>query len=98
MTAGALKLIGHGGDPSRLVPPPGACASKRWRFRRDMVIFVAYVQGFSQRDLADVFDLPQSRISAIVRDTYQKLNPDADPVRRTAPSRPGRAVGGDLGG
>jgi hypothetical protein len=31
-----------------------------------MVIFVAHVNGVSQRELADVFDLRQSRVSAII--------------------------------
>jgi len=50
-------------------PPPlprDASVGKRWRFRRNLVIYVAHRQGFSQRMLADVFDLPRSRIGEII--------------------------------
>lgn len=40
---------------------------QRWRLRRDIVIFIASRQGVSQRMLADVFDLPRSRIAAILK-------------------------------
>ena len=40
---------------------------QRWRLRRNLVIYCAFTQsGFSQRLLADVFDLPRSRIAAII--------------------------------
>jgi hypothetical protein len=39
----------------------------RWRLRRDLCICALAGLGTSQRVLADVFDLPQSRISMIVR-------------------------------
>ena len=48
--------------------PPNASLGRRWRFRRDLVIFVASRSGVSQRHLADVFDLPRSRIAAILKD------------------------------
>ena len=52
-------------------PPPlpaNASAGRKWRFRRDLVIYLAYSRnGLSQRFLADVFDLPRSRIATIVR-------------------------------
>ena len=53
--------------------PPNASAGKRWRFRRNAVIYVAHRNGLSQRLLADVFDLPRSRIAAIVKEfgTYE---------------------------
>lgn len=38
---------------------------QRWRKRRDAVIYHAWRGGFSQRCLADVFDLPRSRIATI---------------------------------
>jgi hypothetical protein len=47
--------------------PPNASVGKRWKFRRNVVIYVAYRSGISQRALADVFDLPRSRISTIVK-------------------------------
>jgi hypothetical protein len=46
--------------------PPNASTGRRWRFRRNLVIYVAYRQGLSQRLLADVFDLPRSRIAEII--------------------------------
>jgi hypothetical protein len=62
------------------VPPPPARASvgRRWRFRRNLVIYVAHRQGLSQRLLADVFDLPRSRIGAIIQEfrQYESSRPD----------------------
>jgi hypothetical protein len=46
--------------------PENSSPGRRWRFRRDMVIYHAHSGGFSQRVLADVFDLPRSRIGAII--------------------------------
>lgn len=65
-------------DLSRLAPPPDAGVAKRWRFRRNMVIFVAHAQGITQRDLGAVFDLPQSRISAIVRGIVQQMDSNSN--------------------
>jgi hypothetical protein len=48
--------------------PPNASVGKRWRFRRNVVIYVAHRNGISQRVLADVFDLPRSRIASIVKE------------------------------
>jgi hypothetical protein len=48
--------------------PPNASAVKRWKFRRNLVIAIAHRQGVSQRLLADVFDLPRSRIAAILKE------------------------------
>ena len=48
--------------------PPNASAGRKWRFRRDLTIYVASRSGLSQRHLADVFDLPRSRIAAIIKD------------------------------
>jgi uncharacterized protein YcaQ len=46
---------------------PDATPGQRWRFRRNLVIAHAAKSGvFSQRFLADVFDLPRSRIAAII--------------------------------
>jgi len=60
--------------------PPNASAGRRWRFRRDLVIYLAHRRnGLSQRFLADVFDLPHSRIAAIVRD-FSKFDPSAPSV------------------
>jgi hypothetical protein len=71
------------------VPPPDAGVTKRWRFRRNVVIFIAHAHGVSQRDLADVFDLPQSRISAIVREIARALGPDRQTNPRAHPSGAG---------
>ena len=46
----------------------GATVGMRWRFRRNLVIYVAFKNGFSQRILSDVFDLPRSRIAAIIKE------------------------------
>jgi hypothetical protein len=58
-----------GPDPRRPRLAAGATAGQRWRFRRNLVIYLAHRRnGLSQRLLADVFDLPRSRIAAIVRE------------------------------
>lgn len=48
--------------------PPNATVGQRWRFRRNLIIYVANRSGVSQRMLAEVFDLPRSRIGEIVQD------------------------------
>jgi hypothetical protein len=59
---------------SRSMPslPETASVGRRWKFRRNLVIFVASQQGISQRLLADVFDLPHSRIAAIIKEFRTK--------------------------
>jgi hypothetical protein len=47
---------------------PNESVVKLWKFRRNLVIYVAHRQGLSQRLLADVFDLPRSRIFEIVKE------------------------------
>lgn len=42
-------------------------SGQRTKFRRNLVIYVAS-KTFSQRWLADVFDLPHSRIAAILKE------------------------------
>jgi hypothetical protein len=55
--------------------PSNASVGKRWRFRRNLVIYLAHRRnGISQRVLADVFDLPRSRIAAIVKE-YAQFDP-----------------------
>jgi hypothetical protein len=57
-----------GGAPGEAPLPPGVSAGKKWRFRRDLVIYLAHKRnGLSQRFLADVFDLPRSRIAVIIQ-------------------------------
>jgi hypothetical protein len=51
-----------------------ASVGRRWKFRRNPVIFIASQNGASQRLLADVFDLPHSRIAAIVKEFRTKYS------------------------
>lgn len=60
--------------PSLPSLPPNVSAVKRWKFRRNLVIAIAHRQGVSQRLLADVFDLPRSRIAAILKE-FSRLDP-----------------------
>ena len=68
-TLGRVSERERGGEVPSVAPlPPGVSAGRRWRFRRDLVIYLAHRRnGLSQRFLADVFDLPRSRIAVIVR-------------------------------
>jgi hypothetical protein len=52
--------------------PENATVGRRWKFRRNLVIFIASRNGASQRLLADVFDLPHSRIAAIIKEFRTK--------------------------
>jgi hypothetical protein len=58
--------------PSAPEPGPNLSIGRKWKFRRNMVICVAHKHGVSQRFLADVFDLPCSRICAIVKEFREK--------------------------
>ena len=58
------------------VLPTESSPGRRWRFRRDLVIFIASRNGVSQRVLADVFDLPRSRIAVIVKEFRNKISAD----------------------
>jgi hypothetical protein len=56
---------------SRAVTPPAplnGSLGQRWRFHRDIVIYVAARAGLTHRHLSEVFDLPRSRISRILED------------------------------
>jgi len=70
MIRAALSQRGDDQDQAPPPPPlpPNASVGKRWRFRRNVVIYVAHRGGLSQRHLADVFDLPRSRIAEIIRE------------------------------
>ena len=61
---------------------------QRWQFRRNLVIAVAHREGFSQRVLAEVFDLPRSRIQSILREVEQLVDDRSQPkpTRRGLPS------------
>ena len=52
--------------------PENASVGRRWKFRRNLVIYIASQNGASQRLLADVFDLPHSRIAAIIKEFRAK--------------------------
>ena len=54
------------------VLPENASIGRRWKFRRNLVIYIASRNGASQRLLADVFDLPHSRIAAIIKEFRTK--------------------------
>jgi hypothetical protein len=51
----------------------------RWRLHRDLVILIANRAGVSQRVLADVFDLPRSRIAVIIKMIKQRCEGDVAP-------------------
>ena len=61
----------------------GATVGMRWRFRRNLVIYVAFKNGFSQRILSDVFDLPRSRIAAIIKE-ISVIEDTMEPYRHDA--------------
>lgn len=48
--------------------PDNASPGKRWRFRRNVAIYLLHRQGLSQRYIADVFDLPRSRVGEIIKE------------------------------
>ena len=57
--------------PSPILPE-NASVGRRWKLRRNLVIYIASQNGVSQRMLGDVFDLPHSRISAIIKEFRTK--------------------------
>lgn len=52
---------------------------QRWRFRRNLAIYQLSTAGWSQRMLADVFDLPRSRIATIVKEVHALGEARSDP-------------------
>ncbi len=60
--------------------PPNPTPGQRWRFQRNLVIYLAHSQGLSQRFLGEVFDLPRSHIATIVKDFEAHL---PDPPSRS---------------
>lgn len=59
--------------------PPNATVGRRWRFQRDLVIYLAHRRnGLSQRLLAEVFDLPRSRISTIIQEFPARIGHAVD--------------------
>jgi hypothetical protein len=64
---------------------------RRWKFRRNVAIYsLASKCGWSQRMLADVFDLPRSRIATIVKEVAALGEPDQQSAR--AEKGPGDAT------
>lgn len=61
-------------------PTGGMTPGQKWRYRRNVVICLAHEHGLSQRFLADVFDLPRSRVGAIVDEFKQKYSGEASPT------------------
>ncbi len=72
MAGGALLSKVESLPISESVLPANASVGRRWKFRRNLVIYIASQQGVSQRLLADVFDLPHSRIAAILKEFRTK--------------------------
>lgn len=63
------------GTPQRPIgdkPLKRLSVGQRWKLRRNLVIYIANQHGASQRMLADVFDLPHSRIAAILKELRTK--------------------------
>lgn len=59
----------HSGRPKvPEFPTPG----KEWRWKRNLIICLAAHHGSSHRLLAEVFDLPHSRIAAIIKEFREK--------------------------
>ena len=82
------RLEGGHLSPSRPRPdspegPTGGSVSvgRRWKLRRNLVIYIASQHGASQRLLADVFDLPHSRIAAILKELRAQYGPGPQPLR-----------------
>jgi hypothetical protein len=65
-TIATMTRSGHLIDLSS-VPADLRTAGQRWRWSRNVTIALAYNAGMSQRFLAEVFDLPRSRIAEIIR-------------------------------
>ena len=68
MASGALLSKVESSPVAKAQLPANASIGRRWKFRRNLVIFIASQHGASQRLLADVFDLPHSRIAAIIKE------------------------------
>jgi hypothetical protein len=86
---------------STLIHPlsPNASVGQRWRFRRDVVIYVASRSGISQRSLAEVFDLGRSRIAKILEEFSRIHQPSRlrdDPRPTSIPPPPANASPGQL--
>jgi hypothetical protein len=65
--------------------------AQEWRFRRNLCIYAGHLQGFSQRMLADVFDLPRSRVAEILKATAAIWPPDPKSTGMKKPNRAPRS-------
>src|SRR4051794_38208631 len=61
-----LRLRHDEPSPAKPTPPTEAGVKARWQFRRDLVICLAFRQGYSRKYLADVFDVHRSKINVIL--------------------------------
>ncbi len=68
----ATKLSSRRSRPTSASGDKPKSVGQRWKFRRNLVIYIANQHGASQRMLADVFDLPHSRIAAILKELRTK--------------------------
>jgi transposase len=62
---------------------------ERWRLRRDLAVCLAHRGGLSQRAIADVFDVAQSTVHQILRETSahaDALLAAAEGARRNRPA------------
>jgi hypothetical protein len=79
-----MLILGKHGARELAGPPAESSVGKRWKFRRDVVIYVAHRGGVSQRVLADVFDLPRSSVSKIIS-KFNKLTNEPGASRGPRP-------------
>jgi transposase len=96
-----LSVYGESGLPRDPLPPgvpklaapsplpPGSTPGQRWRYRRNRLIYLAHRQGLSQRFIADVFDLPRSRVGEIIKEISGDEKHAPGDLPRTGESTPG---------
>src|SRR4051812_46823488 len=64
--------------------PRGATHEEKRRYRRDLMIYLAYRQGLTQQFIADAFNVSVTLVRGIVRRPAAYSDPpDARPQRRT---------------
>ena len=59
---------------SRSSRPRTATVGQAWKHKRNIMICIAYGAGCSQRFIAEVFDLPHSRVHAILDEYREKFS------------------------
>jgi hypothetical protein len=60
-----------------------------WRFKRDVALYAAHLEGLPQRLLADAFDLSPGSIPAILKKMKPLWPPDLKTKRIRKPHHPG---------